>query len=167
MFEGTHRDGAWHDGRLTFPDGTMYTGGFKGSAFHGTGALHTRAGRAYEGGWNNGAPHGEGRERAASDAPWQSGRWERGLKVGRDEHLREEFEEEVRKRKVEHRDKLREQGGQHDAEGEAARRKQPPKAAAATVASEPGPEPEPDANKPDEWGDSAGEAEEHAWDEEL
>ena len=40
-------------------------------------------------------PHGSGRERAEEGGAWETGVWENGIKVGRDEHLKKDLEKMV------------------------------------------------------------------------
>ena len=47
-------------GKLTWPDGSIYEGWFKGDRANGTGRLIHVDGSVYEGEWKNDATHGRG-----------------------------------------------------------------------------------------------------------
>lgn len=58
---GSFLNGNKHgQGKLTFPDGSKYTGSFENDLISGFGTLNCSDGRMYVGEWKNGNKHGKG-----------------------------------------------------------------------------------------------------------
>eukprot|EP00668_Euglena_longa_P002175 GGOE01002517.1.p1 GENE.GGOE01002517.1~~GGOE01002517.1.p1 ORF type:complete len:315 (+),score=31.96 GGOE01002517.1:110-1054(+) len=70
-----YANGDRQEGRLTFPDGSVYSGEFRDNQFHGRGLYLDRTNHcAYEGEWKDGKMHGQGTMTYETGDRWE-GRW--------------------------------------------------------------------------------------------
>lgn len=80
-FEGTFKDGKYHDGELQTADWT-YTGSFQDCQKEGRGELVDKEGHIYEGEFRKGRMHGEGKMFCPTDKIEYAGSWKQGVRDG-------------------------------------------------------------------------------------
>ena len=81
-FVGEFKDGHFHGGTATYPDGRKYEGEWKVWNYHGQGTETFPNGKKYVGGWKDGKRHGKGVIQGREGKNIREGEWVNGKMEG-------------------------------------------------------------------------------------